>query len=86
MKFHILGDETAIVIDVIKRMYPEATDFWDVNWLKCNIDIRIPGYKAHFEAALQTNELETFYLNIEKMQKRMLGKAVLNNMEEYIQL
>ena len=86
MKFHILGDETKIEIEVISRSHPTFNDYWDGNWVTSTIQIEIPGYKAHFNADLRTDELRDFVNELKIMDKKLKGKASLINLDGYLEL
>lgn len=86
MKFHLLGDGTKIAIEIIDRKYLDASDFWDGNWINSKINIEIPGYLARFNANLRTDELMTFLNQLKRMDNQMKGKAILENIEDFISL
>ena len=69
MKFHLLGEETTIEIDVFYRNYPNSSDYWDGNWVTSKINIKIPGYLVNFDANLRTDELRDFANEIKLMSK-----------------
>ncbi|GGB44237.1 hypothetical protein GCM10007199_07040 [Fictibacillus barbaricus] len=79
LNFIILGEDTQIEIEVIRRKYPNATDYWDINWVDCTVSVNIPGYKAHFSADLTTNEIRDFYTELIRMETDLKGQAKLNN-------
>lgn len=84
MNIYLIGDQAKTQITVVKRSYPEALDFWDANWLDTMITIKIPGYSAHFDAQLRTDEFREFYKQLKKMDKKLKGKTELTSMEGVI--
>ncbi|MDN3449468.1 hypothetical protein QMA09_04655 [Planococcus sp. APC 3906] len=86
MKFHVLGDNTKLEIDVLQRNYPDSTDFWDANWIASVIHLEIPGYMVHFEADLRTDELRDFVDELRSMNENLGGTAILKNLDSYIYL
>lgn len=86
MKFHLIGEETTIEIDVLDRKYPNSSDYWDANWVTSKINIKIPGYLVNFDAYLRTDELRDFANEIKLMSKLLKGKATLNNLDNYLQI
>ncbi|WP_203364726.1 hypothetical protein [Bacillus sp. REN10] len=86
MKFHLLGAETNIEIDVLHRNYPNSSDYWDRNWVSSKLKIEIPGYTVSFVADLRTDELSDFVNKLKIMNKNMKGKAILNNLDGYLEI
>ncbi|RUL48607.1 MULTISPECIES: hypothetical protein [Lysinibacillus] len=87
MKVHFLGeDNEKVEIEVLTRSYPHSVDFWDGNWVDAKIKVDIPGYIVQFIANLRTEELQAFVDELKIMDNKLKGKAILYNMEEYIQL
>ncbi|AVK97392.1 hypothetical protein FCT18_01850 [Lysinibacillus sphaericus] len=87
MKFYILGEKNErIEIEVLIRIYPNSTDYWDANWITSTIKIEIPGYLVQFTADLRTDELRDFLAELTMISSDLSGKAMLLNMEDYIQL
>ena len=86
MKFHLLGEETTIEIDVLYRNYPNSSDYWDGNWVTSKINIKIPGYLVNFDADLRIDELRDFANEIKLMSKLLKGKAILNNLDNYLHI
>ncbi|MDN7246213.1 WapI family immunity protein [Planococcus shenhongbingii] len=86
MKFHVLGNETKLEIDVLRRNYPDSRDYWDANWVASIIHLEIPGYVVHFEADLRTDELKEFVDGLRDMNERLHGTAILKNLDNYIHL
>lgn len=86
LKFHVLGNKVKLEIDVLHRNYPASRDYWDANWLASLIHLEIPGYTAHFEADLRTNELKEFADELRDMNENLKGTATLKNLDDYIHL
>ncbi|MET3698826.1 hypothetical protein SAMN05877753_11061 [Bacillus oleivorans] len=83
MKFHLIGEDTKIEIEVLGRSHPNTTDYWDGNWLFSKINLNIPGYLAGFPMDLRTDELQDFTNELKKLEKEMVGKAILKNLDGY---
>ncbi|SDH52630.1 hypothetical protein SAMN04487975_105139 [Planococcus glaciei] len=86
LKFLVLGDKTKLEIEVLQRNYPNSRDYWDANWIASRIHLEIPGYTAHFEADLRTNELKEFADELRDMNEALKGTATLKNLDDYIHL
>ena len=81
LKFHLLGEETKIEIDVLYWNYPNSSDYWDRNWVTSKVNINIPGFLVNFNADLRTDEIRDFTNQIKIMSKLLKGKACLKNLD-----
>jgi hypothetical protein len=75
-----------ILFDVIERSHPNATDFWDGNWLNVKVRLTVGGFGGMFNGQLRANELESFYVELVKLYKSLSGKASLSTMERWLLL
>ena len=58
--FH-LGDETTHYIDVeVLSRAPNATDYWDGNWLTSVVEIVVGPWKGRYGASLRAEEFAQF--------------------------
>lgn len=53
-------DENHLVLKPIRRSHPEATGFFDGNWLKVEVTARGGAFHGSFEADLRCDELLAF--------------------------
>jgi len=79
-------DSDHVLIQVVGPMYPEADAFWDGNWLTSPITARLPGFTVDLDAALRTDELQSFRQELERFHRTMSGRAELVSLEEWITL
>jgi hypothetical protein len=47
-------------IHVTRREFPEASDYWDGNWVYATIRIRAGAFRGEYEALVRTDELASF--------------------------
>ncbi|MBM6618774.1 WapI family immunity protein [Bacillus suaedaesalsae] len=86
MEFSIIGVDTNITIDVVRRSHPETKNYWDINWITSRIQIKIPGYSVDFEAYLRTDEILRFLNGLKSMNKDLKGNAILVNLDSFIEM
>ena len=79
-------DSDHVLIQVVGRMHPGADDYWDGNWLASPITARLRGFTVALDAALRTDELQSFRRELERVHRTMSGSAELVSMEEWITL
>ncbi|MGO1059206.1 WapI family immunity protein [Planococcus sp. FY231025] len=84
-KLYILGTDTKIEIEVLKRCFPEAIGSWEGDWVKTAIRVQIPGFSADFHADLRTDEFREFRNQLVSMNKNLEGTATLISIENVIQ-
>ncbi|WP_303873477.1 hypothetical protein [Bacteroides acidifaciens] len=83
----ILKSEDKIVeIIILQKSYPEAKEFEDANWLKCEIRIEVPGFKGIYGADLRIDDFERFYEEIEEVRLLHSKELKLVTMEDGIYL
>jgi hypothetical protein len=79
-----VGDHLAI--RALGRLHPRADDYWDGNWLQTAIVFSVGAFRGMVGASLRTDELRQFRVALEKAYKSLEGEAVLDSMEEWLQV
>lgn len=81
----LIGDANdRLVITVRGRMHPQATDYWDANWLVTPIDLHVGGFKGRINAALRTSELAAFRSGLATLYEALEGEAHLESIEDWL--
>ena len=75
-----------IEVTILRRSYPESTDFEDGNWIEAEIKIEVPGFKGLYGANLRTDDFERFYKDLEKLKTNQSSKIEFTTMEEGLYL
>jgi hypothetical protein len=75
-----------IEVIILRRIYPERTDFEDANWLESEIKIDVPGFKGLYGTNLRTDDFERFYKDLEKLKTGKSSKVEFTTMEEGLHL
>jgi hypothetical protein len=75
-----------LTISVIGRMHPQATDFYDGNWLLSPVKIDVGSFSARIPAGLRVDELREFRQELSKAYEDFGGIAHLRSMEEWLNL
>ncbi|NRQ31479.1 hypothetical protein HII36_06440 [Nonomuraea sp. NN258] len=75
-----------MAIQVVDRMHPGTTDFWDGNWLTSPIRVRVGGFVAKVDAGLRVDELRDFRVDLQRIHAEVQGRAVLSSMEHWVEL
>jgi hypothetical protein len=83
--FH-LGGRNAEYLEVWVLSRSDAADYWDGNWLGCDVRISIGGFRARFPANFRTNEVESFAEEVRGLHERLSGSARFESMEGQLRL
>jgi len=85
--FRLGGEATEYVeVTILGRSAPEATDYWDGNWLRSEVRLRTGGFTAAFRANLRTHEIADFAAELRSIHATLRGGAELRTMEEQLKL
>lgn len=79
-------DGDRIVVSVLRREFPDSSDYWDVNWLQARLDVRIRYFRARFEAYLLTVDLSIFRQRLDLLLATTSIVAQLESIEETLNL
>ena len=73
-----------LAISILCRAHPACTDYWDGNWLACELHISAGGFRGAFRADLRSEEFQTFLDEAEALSRALDGVASFSTMEEQI--
>jgi hypothetical protein len=79
-------DAEYVAICVLGRAHPGAADYWDGNWVRSMINLRVGGFTADVTADLRTEEFRRFADGLKFINDTLSGSAVLTSMEDWIDL
>jgi hypothetical protein len=82
------GGEAAeyVEVTIFGRSVPGATDFWDGNWLRSEVRLRVGGFTGAYSANLRTDELAGFATQLRTLRVELRGDAQLRTMEAQLNL
>ena len=78
----VTGDYLAI--EPSRREFPDATDYWDGNWLKTYIEIHVGTARRRYEALLRTEEFSGFRRGLTSFRESRRGVARFRPMEPWL--
>jgi len=73
-------------IHVTRREFPEASDYWDGNWVYATIQIRAGAFRGEYEALLRTDELASFRDQLATLHAALNGSATFETMEHWLRV
>jgi hypothetical protein len=69
---------------VTRREFPEASDYWDGNWVYATI--RAGAFRGEYEALLRTDELTSFRDQLATLHTALNGSATFETMEHWLRV
>jgi hypothetical protein len=84
----LIGDPDGqqVLIRVLSRNHPGLFDYWDANWVACELQISAGGFRAGFRADLRSEEFQRFLDEAEAVNRSLEGTATFSTMEQQIAL
>ena len=82
---HVGGAAAEFVAIRVLTRSPEP-DYWDGNWLTCDVTLHVGGFRGAFHANLRTTEFQQFFEQLQELQARLTGTARFEAMEAQLTL
>lgn len=76
----LVGDFGKIMINVLSRS--TSDDYWDGNWLYCNIEVNIGFFTANYNCNLRTDEFSVFSEKLEDLLTSKISESQFSSMED----
>jgi hypothetical protein len=73
-----------LVVNVLRRAHPQATDYWDGNWVTSRVTIAAGGFRGEYPADFRTNEFASFRDQLRNAYDTLVGSAVFRPMEPWL--
>jgi hypothetical protein len=80
------GELEYIALNVSGRVFPNAMDIWDANWLNCTVEIAAGAFLGRVQGMIRTEELETFRGQLLRLYDGLNGEAEFSTMEGWVSL
>jgi hypothetical protein len=84
----LIGDPDGprVLIQPQGREHPGLFDYWDGNWIVCEIHLSAGGFRGGFQASLRSEEFEAFLAELESLSQTLEGAAAFSTMEGQLAL
>ena len=82
----VIGDENGqhVIVRALSRNHPDLFDYWDGNWVACELEIVTGGFRGAFRADLRSEEFRAFLEEAEGLSRTLDGAASFSTMEGQI--
>jgi hypothetical protein len=79
----LIGDAGAhhVLIRPLSRSHPGLFDYWDGNWIDCEVQISSGGFRGQFRVHLRAEEFAGFLTDVTDLSRTLEGAATFNTME-----
>jgi len=86
--FFIIGKDTSdfLKVEVLDYEHPALSEYWDANWLKAKIKLKIGAFSANYLAQLQTTNFREFQNGLETLYKDLIGEAQFYSLEDWLRI
>ena len=73
-----------VIVSPSRRERPEATDYWDGNWVYATVTIAAGAFRGSFEAQLRADEFADFRDELRPLYENLAGRAAFRPMEPWL--
>jgi hypothetical protein len=75
-----------IRVEVLRREWPAADDYWDGNWLASRVAVRIGPWIGAYDAMFRAEDFVRFRESVEAMHRDLDGSARFFTMEPFLSI
>jgi len=75
-----------VKIRVLGRSHSGTSDYWDGNWLNCEVSVASGQFHGRFIANLRSDEFHRFRARLTELYRTLSGKAELAPIEQQIEM
>jgi hypothetical protein len=73
-------------ITLLGRSHPQASDYWDGNWLQAVVKVEAGGFRGSVGGDLRADELARFLDQFMRLQESLRGTAEFETMEGWLSI
>ena len=80
------ADADYILIAILGRTEPKATDFWEGNWLKASVNLQVGDFLGNRDGHLRANELQAFRNDLHELHRTLRGTVTLDTLDAWLEI
>jgi hypothetical protein len=84
--FRIGRSNPQVIVSPSCRERPDATDYWDGNWICTTITLAAGAFRAEVEAQLRAEDFVRFRDRLRPLHAKLVGRAKFDTMEEWLSI
>jgi hypothetical protein len=82
---HFGGEQAEfLTLTVHGRSSPDASDYWDGNWLSCTAVVSAGAFHGTLDSLLRNEDLARFLHRLEGLTERLSGEAVFDTLDGWL--
>ena len=81
-----ISDSEFVEVTLVGRTIPDATDFWDGNWLNARVRVSSHGLRGSVDAQLRVDELRALIADLTELYRTLAGQVEFWPMEPHLKL
>jgi hypothetical protein len=71
---------------VLGRSHPEATDYWDGNWLRIGGIVSLGAFQGNVSGDIRVEELQAFSNSLNHLYETLTGEAIFETLEDWLKI
>jgi hypothetical protein len=75
-----------VLVTPVRREFPEATDYWDGNWIDSKVTLRVGGFTGAYDAQFRVDEFASFRDQLRPLYEALRGEARFESMETSLKI
>ena len=75
-----------VVLQIERRLFPQASDAWDGNALGCRVSLRVGGFIGEFATTMWANDFYRFLVELRGLNQTLDGSADFETAEGQVSL
>lgn len=75
-----------LTIALLGRSHPQATDYWDGNWVRAEVEVMAGGFHGSVPGDLRAEEVAQFHGQLARLQESLQGTAEFETMEGWLSI
>ena len=77
-------DGSKLSIIIFGYSYPQSEDYWDGNWIRVDVNVRITGFSGNMSGHIRLEELQDLVTILQHIHGNLSGTAIFSTTEEWI--
>ena len=73
-----------LALHPLRRERPDATDYWDGNWVETSVVVAAGAFRGEFQASLRVEDFARFRDEVRVLYESLAGRARFRTMEDWI--
>jgi hypothetical protein len=74
-----------LIVSLVGRTH-DAQDYWDGNWITAEVKLSARSFTGQFSTLIRSEELVSFYLQLNQLQSDLKGTAEFTTMEHGLEI